>query len=129
MSKKIIYVLDESPHPALQILYNNPPKNVKFVFKESKSLSLEEAVVNRKSREIKTYLSLNLYRKILFHLKNFLINLFEKLKVPVIIPVLPKRKLYYDYVWSTGLLLSHRRYISYIEYIGGIVKFNDKILT
>ncbi len=129
LSKKIIYVLDKSPHPALQILYNNPPENIKFVFKETKSLSLEEAVVNKKIRGIKTYNSLNSYRKILFHLKNFLINLFEKLKVPVIIPVLPNRKLYYDYVWSTGLLLSHRKYISYIEYIGGIVKFNDIILT
>ncbi len=129
LSKKIIYVLDRSPHPAFQILYNNPPKNIKFIFKEKKLLNLEEAIVNRKLRENITYHNSNLYRKIFFHLKKLLINLFEKLKVPVIIPVLPNRKLYYDYVWSTGLLLSHRKYISYIEYIGGIVKSNDIILT
>lgn len=129
LSKKIIYVLDKSPHPALQILYNNPPKNIKFVFKETKSLSLEEAVVNRKSTEIKTYHNLNLNRKIIYHFKNFLINFFEKIKVPIIIPVLPNRKFYYDYVWSIGLLLSYKKHISYIDYIGGIVKFNDMILN
>jgi len=128
LDKKIIYVPFKSPHPALQSLFNKPPNNLKYIFNEKRIINLEESVINAKISKRNIYNNLKLVSKIVYHIKSFFEKISEKLKIPPLIIILPKRKLHYDYIWSRGLILGLKKYISYVDYIGGIVDFKDNIL-
>ncbi|MFX1446394.1 MAG: glycosyltransferase family 4 protein, partial [Promethearchaeota archaeon] len=62
-------------------------------------------------------------------LKDLYFKVLYFFNLPVIYPIFPTNKFQYDFVLNNGLVLGFKKYICYIEYIGSLVNFNDKILN
>lgn len=129
MKRKLIYVLYKDNHPAFKTLYNNPPKTIKFLFderaieKDFGVIDNKDVKIDRKSNKIPIFI-----KKILFYLKSLYKNFLDILNLPIIVPVLPSNKFHYDYILSFPLVLSNKKFISYVDYIAIFVNFKDRKL-
>lgn len=124
LNKYAIYIPNKVNHPAYDLFYEEPPNNIRIIFNEQKyknHLGYHETKKN--------YLnSHSIISKIIKISKNLFFNLLGFLNLPIVYPILPTNKLYYDYVLNNGLILSFKKSICYTEYIGSLVNFNDIIL-
>ncbi len=123
MNKKVLYFIYKDRHPAFRLLYEKPPINIKNIFKEN---------INDISFESKTsenqFSKRSSLKNLKITIKNLFSGLFNLLKLPIIIPVLPSRRISYDYIFSDKLVVSKKPFICYVDYIGNLVNWNDLLL-
>ncbi len=129
LERKIIYFLYKDNHPAFKTLYNNPPKNIKFLFNERDTANNFDVVDNKDDKIDRKSITIPIFiKKILFNLK-FLYKKFSNiLNLPIVVPVLPSNKFRYDYILSFPLVLSNKKFISYVDYLAIFVNFKDRKL-
>ncbi|MFW9821472.1 MAG: glycosyltransferase [Candidatus Thorarchaeota archaeon] len=113
MTKKVIFIHENLSHPTKKNIYQNPPKNIKFLF----SNNSKQIVGDRLTESTKTVI-IKLLNKI-FGI------LLDRINLPRITIVLPSKKVNFDYVLSNfSLVLSTRKQIlGPFEHIGDIVGY------
>jgi len=126
VNKKIIYVHFKASHAALNSFFSKPPRNIKFLFDSINSINSFKK--DKRNKDVNNRKTNSTIKKLLNHLRIFYQKVFDFFKLPRIIPVLPTKRFQYDYILTDCLVLSHKKFICMIEYIGYLVGFKDEKL-
>lgn len=130
MTNKILFIRKRETHPAFKTLYDNPPKNLSFQFKERYyEDNFKKIEIRNKGSNDKKSQSHSIKLIIIDLLKRFYECFFRILKLPPITPIISFKKNFYDYIITYNLIFSNKKIIYYLEYIGSLVNFNDKLLN
>jgi len=127
MKVKHIYVVHKiENHPIFSSLYYHPPKNLKIVYRD---LPYFEKHGEGLDENISLYQKSSSTKRIFYFFKLAYFKLLEVLNFPIIILILPSKNLSYDYLLTLPLVLSTKKFITFVNYLGMFVNWDDARLN